>query len=189
MSGPLQGRDAPHRFGEPIHAYTRAEAIDDGVLVDVTRQASPAEMRGGFTVPVALTAALWSAIEAIPPSLQGIADARGRLHDVLWMASLAARRHDRASPHWADTQRAKSSHEQGNLAPSEGSGPGALTQPKAPRCQVVGPLEDLAPSRSVPFGVHLPSAGTRKRVQTLRVEVGPDDHGAPCVTIGFPEDF
>jgi hypothetical protein len=79
-------------FHPLIHGYSRTEAIADGVLVDVTRQASPAEMLGGFTVPVAVTAALWVAIEAIPDSLAGIADARGRFHDVLWMASLAARR-------------------------------------------------------------------------------------------------
>jgi hypothetical protein len=54
-------------------------------------------MRGGFTVPVAVTAALWAAIKAIPDRLAGIADARGRLHDVLWMASLAARRQPGAS--------------------------------------------------------------------------------------------
>lgn len=75
-----------------IHRYTRREALVDGVLIDVTRQASPAEMHGGFVVPVAVTAALWHAIEAIPPNLHGIADARGRLHDVLWMASCAVRR-------------------------------------------------------------------------------------------------
>ena len=61
MNGPLEGSDDA-TFGEPINAYTRAEAIADGVLVDVTHQASPAEMRGGFTVPVAVTAALLSLI-------------------------------------------------------------------------------------------------------------------------------
>jgi len=133
MSGPLEGPD--YTFGQPIHAYTRAEAIADGVLVDVSREASPAEMRSGFTVPVALTAALWSAIEAIPPSLQGIADVRGRLHDVLWLARVAAHR------------------------------------------------------RATTFAVHLPFAGTRKRTQFLRLDIGPDDDGSPCVTIGFPEDL
>ncbi len=83
---------APDPFGEAIHRYTRREAIADGVLVDVTRQAGPAEMLGGFVVPVAVTAAVWRAIEAIPPSLAGIADPRGRLHDVLWMAARAAAR-------------------------------------------------------------------------------------------------
>jgi hypothetical protein len=91
MTGPVDG-EGNSLFGEPIHAYSRAQALADGVLVDVTREASPAEMAGGFSVPVAVTVALWATIEAIPASLAGIADVRGRLHDVLWMAACAARR-------------------------------------------------------------------------------------------------
>ena len=90
MSPPGQGGADP--FGDVVHRYTRREAIAGGVLVDVTREATPAEMAGGFSVPVAVTAALWASIEAIPASLAGIADVRGRLHDVLWMAACAARR-------------------------------------------------------------------------------------------------
>ena len=79
--------------GDLIHAYSRAQALADGVLVDVTKEAGPDGMLGGFAIPVAVTAALWSAIESIPTNLRGITDSRGRLHDVLWMAALAARRH------------------------------------------------------------------------------------------------
>jgi len=81
-------------FGQPVSVYTRAQGIEDGVLVDVTAQAAdgPGGMLGGFYAPVALTAAVWALIEAIPASLEGIADTRGRLHDVLWMARLAANR-------------------------------------------------------------------------------------------------
>lgn len=122
-----------------VHAYTRRQALADGVLVDVMEAASPAGMLGGFKVPVAVTAAVWAAVEAIPASLDGLADARGRLHDVLWMARVAAQR-----------------------LPGQSGGD---------------------------FEVILPFRGTRKRVQTLRIEVGPDDDGAPCVTIGFPGDF
>lgn len=42
-------------FGPPIDSYSRAEAIDDGVLVDVT--ASAREV--GFRFPVALTRAAY----------------------------------------------------------------------------------------------------------------------------------
>ena len=119
-----------------MHAYTRRQALADGVLVDVTEAASPAGMLGGFKVPVAVTAPVWAAVEAIPASLEGLADARGRLHDLLWMARVAAHRQ-----------------------PGQSAGD---------------------------FVVILPFRGTRKRVQTLRIEVGPDDDGAPCVTIGFP---
>ena len=80
-------------FGEPISVYTRAQALEDGELVDVTEWASADKgFIGGFTVPVALTRSLWGAIESIPASLKGCADVRGRAHDVLWMGSLAARR-------------------------------------------------------------------------------------------------
>lgn len=84
-------------FGEVIHAYTRANALEDGELVDVTEWASADKgFMGGFKVPVALTRSAWAAIEAIPASLEGLADVRGRAHDVLWMASLAARSAARA---------------------------------------------------------------------------------------------
>ena len=79
--------------GDLIYSYSRAQAIADGVLVDVTAQAGPEGMLGGFKIPVAVTAARWSTMESSPDSLAGIADPRGRLHDVLWMAALAARRH------------------------------------------------------------------------------------------------
>jgi len=78
--------------GDLVHSYSRRQAIADGVLVDVTERAGPAGMLGGFAVPVAVTAAVWAAIESIPDSLAGIVDVRGRLHDVLWMAACAARR-------------------------------------------------------------------------------------------------
>lgn len=89
MSAPEQGADS---FGDPIHRYSRREAIEDGTLVDVTGEASPAEMHGGFVVPVAITASLHHAIGAIPDRLAGVASARGRLHDVMWMAACAAKR-------------------------------------------------------------------------------------------------
>jgi hypothetical protein len=79
-----------------ISSYTRADAIADGILVDVTEWASADKgFHGGFRCPVALTRALWSGkvdVNAMPkarrPHLQ---DTRGRAHDVLWMASLALR--------------------------------------------------------------------------------------------------
>lgn len=71
-----------------IFSYTRAQAIEDGVLIDVSEIANEA----GFLWPVAITAEIWSLIEAIPPRFQGIQDIQGRLWDVLWMARHAAKR-------------------------------------------------------------------------------------------------
>ena len=43
-------------FGEVISTYSRAQAIEDGVLVDAGEMATEV----GFRIPVALTAAAWS---------------------------------------------------------------------------------------------------------------------------------
>ena len=43
-------------FGEVISTYSRAQAFEDGVLVDAGEMATEV----GFRIPVALTAAVWS---------------------------------------------------------------------------------------------------------------------------------
>ena len=52
-------------FGELLSVYTRQQATEDGVLVDLTAWASsgPEGMFDGFTVPVAVTRALWAVID------------------------------------------------------------------------------------------------------------------------------
>ncbi len=77
-------------FGEVIYSYTRAQAIDDGVLIDATEMARDA----GFKWPVALTAAAWSDCVAWSDAdneRQVYQDQSGRLWDVLFMASFAVR--------------------------------------------------------------------------------------------------
>lgn len=74
-------------FGEPIHTYSRACALEDGVLVDVTSTAREA----GWRWPVAVTAALWQELQTIPAKAQW-QDWKGRLWDVVWMAAQAAKR-------------------------------------------------------------------------------------------------
>lgn len=160
------------RPSDLVHVYTRSQALADGVLVDVTRQASPAEMLGGFTIPVAVTAALWVGIESIPASRQGIADVRGRLHDVLWMAACATRRTLAAAP----TPRTRRGGE--TLRPLADSPPLAG---ETARTGHDGP--------SVHFRVILPRTGVRVRLVTLRLDLGPGDARELVATIGFPEDF
>lgn len=74
-----------------IYSYSRAQAIADGELIDVTDTAREA----GFTVPVAVSRAAWAdcvewndEIEARKAVTQ---DESGRLWDVLWMAFIACR--------------------------------------------------------------------------------------------------
>lgn len=71
-----------------IHAYSRAEAIEDGILVDVGSVAKEA----GFLYPVAMTRAAWQDLVAWDDENQGLQDESGRLWDVLWMARDAVRR-------------------------------------------------------------------------------------------------
>jgi hypothetical protein len=61
-----------------IHAYTRAQAIADGVLIDVSKLAKEA----GFKYPVALTSAAWADCVAVPEGADD-QDETGRLWDVL----------------------------------------------------------------------------------------------------------
>ena len=78
-------------FGEPIYSYTREQAIDDGVLIDISSTAREA----GFRCPVAITRAAWADCVEWDESdnkRQTYQDESGRLWDVLWMASQSARR-------------------------------------------------------------------------------------------------
>jgi hypothetical protein len=63
-----------------VHRYSRADAIADGVLIDVSAVAREA----GIRYPVALTRAVWERCVAVPPGV-ACQDEAGRLWDVLWM--------------------------------------------------------------------------------------------------------
>lgn len=73
-------------FGEVISAYTRKQAIDDGVLVDVSETAKEAGFRSG----VALTRAVWDQYVEVPEGVKG-QDEAGRLWDILYMLRVSAK--------------------------------------------------------------------------------------------------
>lgn len=79
-------------FGEVIHRYTRAQALADGALIDVTTTAAEA----GFRYPTALAHAAWEDCVAWAEEdnlRKGTCqDEAGRLWDVVWMALHAIRR-------------------------------------------------------------------------------------------------
>jgi hypothetical protein len=79
--------DMTEIFGEPIYTYTRAQAIEDGVLVDVSETAREA----GLKYPVAMTRAVWCDYVEIPEGVKG-QDEKGRLWDILWMLRVAVGR-------------------------------------------------------------------------------------------------
>ncbi len=70
-----------------IYRYTRAQAIEDGVLIDVSAVAREA----GIRYPVALTSDAWARCVAVPPGVE-CQDEAGRLWDVLHLLRLAVAR-------------------------------------------------------------------------------------------------
>lgn len=77
-------------MNELIYEYTRAQAIDDGNLIDVSEMAEEV----GIKYPVSLTWAVWSKYVEVPEEVKGEQDKQGRLWDILMMFRMAARRSD-----------------------------------------------------------------------------------------------
>ena len=77
-------------WGEPIHVYTRQQAIEDGVLFD----ASSGELESvslqhfGPKAHVAMTAALHHLIERAVTNPRTWNDWKGVWHDVCWMSTV-----------------------------------------------------------------------------------------------------
>jgi hypothetical protein len=69
-----------------VFAYSRAQAIADGVLIDAGEMAKEA----GFRYSVALTAAAWQLCVAVPKACPW-QDERGRLWDVLNVLRVSSR--------------------------------------------------------------------------------------------------
>jgi hypothetical protein len=63
-----------------IHTYSRADALADGSLIDVT----PTAQEAGIRYPTALTRAVWEGFVRIHEGVHG-QDERGRLWDILWV--------------------------------------------------------------------------------------------------------
>lgn len=112
-----------------IHSYTRADAVRDGVLIDVTEAAREA----GFKHPVALTCGAWAECVAVLGEARGNRHEAGRLWDVLSVLRFAAKA-------------------------AEGS--------------------------ELRFSVCVQNSDDeRPSLAKLRAVCGPDDDGAPCITV------
>lgn len=72
-------------FGEVIYSYSRAQAIAEGVQVEVSKVAAEA----GIKFPVFLTRTVYDAFVTVPPDVTG-QDESGRLWDILWMLRVQA---------------------------------------------------------------------------------------------------
>lgn len=76
-----------------ISVYTRAQAIEDGTLVDVTEWSRPA----GFKIPVAVTRTVWNQCIEVPPRRTRIESEAARGHDVLFVLFCCIRRNPNVS--------------------------------------------------------------------------------------------
>lgn len=108
-----------------ISSYSRAEALRDGVLVDVSTTA----LLVGFSVPVAMTSTVHESYVCLPAPLLG-QDEFGRLWDILWMAALAAR-----------AQRTETTVRFTVLVRNDDASPSRPVELKL----VIGPADDLSP--------------------------------------------
>ncbi len=128
-------------FGDVIYSYTRAQAIEDGVLVDAGSVAQEA----GIRFPVALTSAVWADCVAWTDDdsrKKPFQDQSGRLWDLLYMAAYAIRT-------------------------SASSGDRLLYE-----------------LYRVPRDGH----STEPQRVTLKLIVGPGDHGEPVITVLLPDE-
>lgn len=73
-----------------VSSYSRKQAIEDGVLIDVSTT-FPDLVRPLFKLPVVFAQHLWALVEEAVHSSEHHNDPNGVVHDVLWMAYRAAK--------------------------------------------------------------------------------------------------
>lgn len=76
-----------------VSRYTREQAIQDGILKDITLYGA----EFGFKVPLAITLEAWSKCVSVPCELVGEQDEKGRLYDLLFLATCEARKNKESS--------------------------------------------------------------------------------------------
>lgn len=93
-------------FGEVISSYSRSQAIEDGVLVDMTDYttdgfqrnryggASTLVRQAGFKYPLAVTRAVYDRLIILPDNYHGYQDVTGRFWDILTCLWNAIKRSD-----------------------------------------------------------------------------------------------
>ena len=74
---------------EVIHTYSRAQAIEDGVLIDANIGDLAEVTRQHYKVPVAMTAEVFGLIDRAVKNKRWCNDYRGVWHDILWMSRWA----------------------------------------------------------------------------------------------------
>lgn len=78
-------------FGDVIHHYSRAQAIEDGVLVDLMQNELGDVSRQHYKRPIACTLAVFEIMQKAVENPRYCNDYAGILHDMLWMSKVVRR--------------------------------------------------------------------------------------------------
>jgi hypothetical protein len=78
-------------FGEVIHTYSRRQALEDGVQVDMMQDELGRVSREHFRHPCYMTQGLWDIVEQAAANPHYCQDVVGIWHDICWMGKLAMR--------------------------------------------------------------------------------------------------
>lgn len=79
-------------FGKVISSYSRAQAIEDGVLVDLMQDEMANVARQHYKFPIACTAAVFAVMQKAVENPRYCNDYAGILHDMLWMSRCVGRK-------------------------------------------------------------------------------------------------
>jgi len=82
----MHNSDTSEPTWDTVYTYTRAQAVADGIQVEVTKTAAEA----GISIPVFLTRTVYESYVTVPPGVS-CQDEAGRLWDILWMLRHAIR--------------------------------------------------------------------------------------------------
>lgn len=74
-----------------IFSYSRAQAIEDGTLVDLMQDAMTSVCKQHFKFPIACTSAVFAIMQSAVENENYCNDYAGILHDMLWMSKVCGR--------------------------------------------------------------------------------------------------
>ncbi len=92
-----EGASLEDLFGPVISRYTRMQAIDDGILVDLMQGEMSDVARQHYKFPIACTSAVFEVMRKAVDNPRYCNDYAGILHDMLWMSRRTGRKIDEST--------------------------------------------------------------------------------------------
>lgn len=153
-----------------IDCYTRRQAIEDGVLVDVEKEFSDLTRQAGFNFPIAFTKDAFERYIKLNPNSEKVGESiKGRLWDVLWMLKLQILISKNKSTVYFTFL---------CTVPKE-------RHPDVIECFEEAVLDDLE-AQGASLDEFLEVIELNRKVCKLKAVVSGDDEGEPCITIMLP---